>query len=183
MIYPNTCGKGEEYLRLRTLESVWIRGRLSMWGCWAVIRKSPQAAGVFSRLLASPVITKKSLQVALKKMQQAGIAQQDLLLFFEEMKEKQAISSLMFCTDTEGLKMNNVIGQVFKNDRGLLNIIKERYCYKKSKYKIAVEMNERHPEMSLRTCQRRVNAWLDVAEFMLYRPMSDEFERRYHYTR
>ncbi|MBI6548226.1 DUF1133 family protein [Xenorhabdus lircayensis] len=182
MIYPVTCGKGEEHLRLRTLESVWIQGRLKMWGRWSVFSQSPQAAGIFSRLLADPVITKKSLQVALKKMQQAGISKQELLLFFEEMKEKQAISSLIFCTDTEGLKMNYVIGQVFKNYKGLLNIIKELYCYKKSKYKIAVEMSERHPEISLRTCQNRVNAWLGVAEFMLYRPMCDEFERNYHYS-
>ncbi|WP_114078335.1 DUF1133 family protein, partial [Proteus mirabilis] len=41
MIYPETSGKSGEYLRLRTLESTWIRGRLKMWGCWAAFSKSP----------------------------------------------------------------------------------------------------------------------------------------------
>ncbi|PHM36608.1 DUF1133 family protein [Xenorhabdus innexi] len=36
----------------------------------------------------------------------------------------------------------------------------------------------RRPETSLSTCRRRVENWLRVAEFMLYRPMCDELERQ-----
>ncbi|MDE1483421.1 DUF1133 family protein [Xenorhabdus bovienii] len=182
MIYPVTCGKGEEHLRLRTLESVWIRGQLSLWGCWSAIRKSPQAAGVFSRLLAQPVISKKALQAAMKRMKQAGLTEKELLWIFGGMQEKQSISRLWFCTDSEGLKMDAVIARVMEDDSGLLNILKEHYLFKKSYYGIAFEMHERCPEISLSTCRRRIVTWLSVAEFMLYRPMCDELERNGHYV-
>lgn len=32
MIYPTNTGKSGEHLRLTTLESVWIQGKLRMWG-------------------------------------------------------------------------------------------------------------------------------------------------------
>ncbi|MDE9483610.1 DUF1133 family protein [Xenorhabdus bovienii] len=182
MIYPNTCGKGEEYLRLRTLESVWIRGQLSLWGQWSTVSKSSQAAGILSRLLAQPVISKKALKAAMKRMEQAGLTQRELLWIFGGMQEKQAISRLWFCTDSEGLKIDAVIAKVMKNDPSLLNVVKEHYVFKKSHYGIALEMHERCPETSLSTCRRRIGAWLHVAEFMLYRPMCDEFERRGHYV-
>ncbi|MEQ1967247.1 DUF1133 family protein [Xenorhabdus nematophila] len=178
MIYPATCGKGEEHLRLRTLDSVWIRGQLSVWGNWSAIRKVPQAAGIFSRLLSEPVISKKALRMAMNRMKQAGLTKEELLQIFGQMKDKKAISSLWFCTDAEGLKMDTVIGRVMEHDRGLLNILKEHYIYKKSYYGIASEMHERHPDTSLSTCRRRVENWLRVAEFMLYRPMNDELERQ-----
>ncbi|CDG20920.1 conserved protein of unknown function [Xenorhabdus poinarii G6] len=177
MIYPVTCGKGEEHLRLRTLESVWIRGQLSVWGNWSAIRKVPQAAGIFSCLLADPVISKKSLHMAMKRMKQAGLTKDELLQIFGRMKDKKSVSSLWFCTDAEGLKMDAVIARVMESDPGLLNILKEHYVYKKSYYCIALEMQECHPDISLSTCRRRVENWLRVAEFMLYRPMCDELER------
>lgn len=31
MIYPTNTGKSGEHLRLTTLESVWIQGKLRMW--------------------------------------------------------------------------------------------------------------------------------------------------------
>ncbi|KMJ46915.1 ATP-dependent Zn protease [Xenorhabdus khoisanae] len=182
MIYPVTCGKGDEYLRLRTLESVWIRGQLSVWGNWSAIRKVPQAAGIFSRLLSEPVISKKALHMAMKRMKQAGLTKEELLQIFGQMKDKKAISSLWFCTDAEGLKMDAVIGRVMEHDPGLLNILKEHYIYKKSYYCIASEMHERHPNTSLSTCRRRIENWLRVSEFMLYRPMCDELEIQDHYV-
>ncbi|MBD2822132.1 DUF1133 family protein [Xenorhabdus sp. 42] len=181
MIYPDTCGKGEEHLRLRTLESVWIRGQLSLWGRWSTISSSPQAAGILSRLLTQPVIPKKALKAAMKRMQQAGLTQEELLRIFGRMQEKPSISQLWFCSDPEGLKMDTVIAKVMKNDPGLLNVVKEHYVFKKSYYGIAIEMHERCPEISLSTCRRRVKAWLRVAEFMLYRPMCDEFGKQGYY--
>ena len=37
MIYPTNTGKSGEHLRLATLESVWIQGKLRMWGRWSYI--------------------------------------------------------------------------------------------------------------------------------------------------
>ena len=37
MIYPTNTGKSGEHLRLTTLESVWIQGKLRMWGRWSYI--------------------------------------------------------------------------------------------------------------------------------------------------
>ncbi len=36
MIYPTNTGKSGEHLRLTTLESVWIQGKLRMWGALVV---------------------------------------------------------------------------------------------------------------------------------------------------
>ncbi|STF68042.1 late gene regulator [Escherichia coli] len=36
MIYPEITGKSGEHLRLKTLESVWIQGKLRMWGALVV---------------------------------------------------------------------------------------------------------------------------------------------------
>lgn len=37
MINPSEVGKNGEMLRLRTLESIWIQGKLRMWGRWSYI--------------------------------------------------------------------------------------------------------------------------------------------------
>ncbi|EIO2238606.1 DUF1133 family protein, partial [Escherichia coli] len=37
MIYPEITGKSGEHLRLKTLESVWLQGKLRMWGRWSYI--------------------------------------------------------------------------------------------------------------------------------------------------
>lgn len=181
MIYPLTTGKSEEHFKLRTLESVWIRGRLTMWGRWAAFSKTPSAAGMFNQLLEEPTITKKALKDAMKRMRTSGLPKETLLMFLEEFKDKKTLSSMWFCTDAEGGKMDGVICEVMSADAGLLDVLKERYVYKKSNFCIANEMNDRHPDLSLSTCRRRVDAWLSVAEFMLYRPMCDEFGRNYHY--
>ncbi|TWX05345.1 DUF1133 family protein, partial [Salmonella enterica subsp. enterica serovar Java] len=36
-------------------------------------------------------------------------------------------------------------------------------------------LNEKHPEWCLRTCESRIDVWLNVAESMLYKPMCDAF--------
>ncbi|EPJ0398822.1 DUF1133 family protein [Providencia rettgeri] len=181
MIYPLTTGKGEEHFKLRTLESVWIRGRLKMWGRWAAFSKVPDAAGMFNQLLEDPTITKKALKDAMKRMRTSGLSKETLLMFLEEFKDKRSLSSMWFCSDAEGGKMDKVICEVMKADAGLLDILKEHYVYKKSKYKIALEIYEQDGRYCLRTYQDRVKAWISVAEFMLYRPMCDEFDHKYHY--
>jgi len=89
VIYPLTTGKGEEHLKLRTLESVWIRGRLKMWGRWAAFSKVPDAAGMFNQLLEEPTITKKALKDAMKRMRTSGLSKETLLMFLEEFKDKR----------------------------------------------------------------------------------------------
>ncbi len=37
MIYPEITGKSGEHLRLKTLESVWIQGKLRMWGVGRIL--------------------------------------------------------------------------------------------------------------------------------------------------
>ncbi|EMC9361735.1 DUF1133 family protein [Proteus mirabilis] len=182
MIYPETSGKSGEYLRLRTLESTWIRGRLKMWGCWAAFSKSPQAAGIFQRLLSDPKITKKALKDAMRRMKKSGLSEETLQLFLEEYQNKKTLSNMWFCSDTEGGEMDKVICEVMNADAGLLNILKQYYVYKKSKHEIALELCEKDGRYCLRTYQDRVKAWLNVAEFMLYRPMCDRFDREYHYS-
>lgn len=182
MIYPETSGKSGEHLRLRTLESTWIRGRLTMWGCWSAFSKSPKAAGIFQRLLAEPKITKKALKDAMRRMKKEGLSEETLQLFLEEYKDKKTLSNMWFCSDIEGGKMDKVIGAVFAREQGLLNVLKQHYIYKKSYYALALELHESKPSISLSTCRRRIKAWLSIAEFMLYRPMCDEFDRGYHYS-
>ncbi|MFU8906223.1 DUF1133 family protein [Proteus sp. DFP240708] len=182
MIYPLTVGKGEEHLKLRTLESVWIRGRLKMWGRWAAFSKAPSATSMFSQLLEEPTITKKALKDAINRMHTSGLSKETLLMFLEEFKDKKTLSSMWFCSDTEGGEMDKVICEVMNADAGLLNILKQHYVYKKSKHEIALELCEKDGRYCLRTYQDRVKAWLNVAEFMLYRPMCDRFDREYHYS-
>ncbi|MEZ2685193.1 DUF1133 family protein [Proteus vulgaris] len=182
MIYPLTVGKSEEHLKLRTLESVWIRGRLRMWGRWAAFSKIPSATSMFNQLLEEPTITKKSLKDAINRMYTSGLSKETLLMFLEEFKDKKTLSSMWFCSDTEGSEMDKVICEVMNADAGLLSILKQHYVYKKSKHEIALELCEKDGRYCLRTYQDRVKAWLNVAEFMLYRPMCDRFDREYHYS-
>ncbi|HBR0324705.1 TPA: DUF1133 family protein, partial [Klebsiella pneumoniae] len=37
MINPSEVGKAGEMVRLKTLEAIWIQGKLRMWGRWSYI--------------------------------------------------------------------------------------------------------------------------------------------------
>lgn len=52
MIYPTNIGKSGEHLRLATLESVWIQGKLRMWGRWSYIGCG-RSGNMFNQLLVS----------------------------------------------------------------------------------------------------------------------------------
>ncbi|MGX8115399.1 DUF1133 family protein, partial [Escherichia coli] len=56
MIYPTNTGKSGEHLRLTTLESVWIQGKLRMWGRWSYIGGG-RSGNMFNQLLASQKMT------------------------------------------------------------------------------------------------------------------------------
>ncbi|STV76498.1 Protein of uncharacterised function (DUF1133) [Klebsiella michiganensis] len=61
MINPSEVGKSGEMVRLRTLESIWIQGKLRMWGRWSYIGGG-SGGNMFNQLLASGKITKNSYQ-------------------------------------------------------------------------------------------------------------------------
>ena len=58
MINPSEVGKAGEMVRLKTLEAIWIQGKLRMWGCWSYIGGG-SGGNMFNQLLASGKITKQ----------------------------------------------------------------------------------------------------------------------------
>lgn len=111
-------------------------------------------------------------------MKKAGISKPELESFFKEILEGKNKSGLAFCSDEEALKIDSVISaELLRSDNnGLHKLIVDRYVYRMSKKAMARQLNEKHPEWCLRTCETRIDVWLSVAESALYRPMCDAFE-------
>lgn len=176
MINPSEVGKSGEMVRLRTLESIWIQGRLQMWGRWSYIGGG-SGGNMFNQLLASGKITKTAIKEALRRMKKNGITKPELEAYFREILSGKNKSGLAFCTDDEGLKIDGVLGAVLVSPghKALYDVLVERYRLRKSKRLIAEELQVRHPEWCYMTCRRRVDTWLSLAESMLYGPMCDAF--------
>lgn len=176
MINPSEVGKSGEMVRLRTLESIWIQGRLQMWGRWSYIGGG-SGGNMFNQLLASGKITQTSIKEAMRRMKKTGITKLELEAYFREILSGKNKSGLAFCTDDEGLKIDGVLGAVLVSPghKALYDVLVERYRLLKSKRRIAEELQEKHPEWCLMTCRRRVDTWLSLAESMLYAPMCDTF--------
>lgn len=176
MINPSEVGKSGEMVRLRTLESIWIQGRLQMWGRWSYIGGG-SGGNMFNQLLASGKITKTAIKEALRRMKKNGITKPELEAYFREILSGKNKSGLAFCTDDEGLKIDGVLGAVLVSagHKALYDVLVERYRLRKSKRLIAEELQVRHPEWCYMTCRRRVDTWLSLAESMLYAPMCDAF--------
>ncbi|QLU77784.1 DUF1133 family protein [Klebsiella grimontii] len=176
MINPSEVGKSGEMVRLRTLESIWIQGRLQMWGRWSYIGGG-SGGNMFNQLLASGKITHTAIKEALRRMKKTGIAKPELEVYFREILSGKNKSGLAFCTDDEGLKIDGVLGSVLVSPghKALYAVLVERYRLRKSKRRIAEELQEKHPEWCYMTCRRRVDTWLSLAESMLYAPMCDAF--------
>ncbi|XTZ40049.1 DUF1133 family protein [Salmonella enterica] len=175
MIYPTNTGKTGEYLRLATLESVWIQGKLRMWGRWSYIGGG-KPGNMFNQLLASKKLTKTAINEALRRMERAGIDKPELEAFLREMINGKQKSWLAHCTDAEALIIDRVISEVLAEHPGLINILRQRYEGRgMSKRKMAKQLNEAHPEWCFRTCCSRVDVRLKIAEYMLYLPMRDAF--------
>lgn len=83
MINPSEVGKSGEMIRLRTLESIWIQGKLRMWGRWSYIGGG-SGGNMFNQLLASGKITKTAINDALRRMKKSGITKPELEAFFKE---------------------------------------------------------------------------------------------------
>ncbi|RWT96658.1 DUF1133 family protein [Raoultella ornithinolytica] len=176
MINPSEVGKSGEMVRLRTLESIWIQGKLRMWGRWSYI-VGGGGGNMFNQLLASGKITKTAINDALRRMKKSGITKPELEAFLKEILSGKNKSGLAFCTDDEGLKIDGVLGSVLVSPghKALYAVLVERYRLRKSKRRIAEELQEKHPEWCYMTCRRRVDTWLSLAESMLYAPMCDAF--------
>lgn len=176
MINPSEVGKAGEMVRLRTLESIWIQGKLRMWGRWSYIGGG-SGGNMFNQLLASSKITKTAINDALRRIKKSGISKPELEAFFKEILEGKQKSSLAFCTDDEAMIIDAVMSEVLvrSGNEKLQAVIEKRYVRRLSKKAIARELNEKHPEWCLRTCESRIDVWLNVAESMLYRPMCDAF--------
>ncbi|HIH4390787.1 TPA: DUF1133 family protein [Citrobacter freundii] len=176
MINPSELGKNGEMLRLRTLESIWIQGKLRMWGRWSYIGGG-SGGNMFNQLLASGKITKKAINEALRRMKKAGISKPELEAFFREILGGKNKSGLAFCTDEEAMVVNSVLSEILirSGNKRLYDLIEDRYIKRLSKKAMARDLNEKHPEWCLRTCESRIDVWLNFAESMLYAPMCDAF--------
>lgn len=162
---------GEEF-QLRTLESVWLQGKLKMWGRWSAINECPEAPDMFKKLLKKYVITQNDLSNVLKKLKRIGCTY-ELESWIKNMMQEHLHTSLVFCTDEEALLMDRTIATVFKNDKSLRRLIENHYRDRKSQRDLAEELHEQNPDWSYTTCRRRIKTWLSVAEYMLYQPMND----------
>ncbi len=178
MIYPTNTGKSGEHLRLSTLESVWIQGKLRMWGRWSYIGGG-KTGNMFNQLLASKKLTKTAINDALRRMKKAGLEKPELEAFLREMINGKQKSWLAHCTDTEALIIDRVVGEVLADHPGLLDILNQRYVGRgMSKRMMAERLNEAHPEWCFSTCEKRIANWLAIAEYMLLIPMRESFAQK-----
>ncbi|SQD05321.1 late gene regulator [Escherichia coli] len=171
MIYPEITGKSGEHLRLKTLESVWIQGNCVCGGVGRILATVRREI-CSTQLLTSKKLTKTAINEALRRMKKAGLDKPELEAFLRDMINGNQKSWLAHCTDSEALIIDRVIGEVLAGYPGLLNVLSQRYVGRgMTKRKMAELLNDAHPEWSLRTCERRIEHWLKVAEFILYKPM------------
>lgn len=175
MINPSEVGKSGEMIRLHTLESVWIQGKLRMWGRWSYIGGG-KSGNMFNQLLSSKKITKTAIKEALRRIKNAGIKKPELEEFLREIMNSNKKSHLAHCTDNEALIIDKVVVKVLADHPALIELLHERYDGTgKSRRKMAEEQAEKHPDWSFITCRRRVDTWLSFAESALYAPMCDAF--------
>ena len=110
-------------------------------------------------------------------MKKSGISKPELEAFFQEILNGKNKSGLAFCTDEEALTINSVLGEILvrSGHKNLYALIEDRYIKRLSKKAMARDLNKKHPEWCLRTCESRIDVWLNLAESMLYAPMCDAF--------
>lgn len=86
MINPSEIGKTGEMVRLRTLESIWVQGKLRMWGRWSYIGGG-SGGNMFNQLLASGKITKTAIKEALRRMKKRVSANQSWKRFSKRFRK------------------------------------------------------------------------------------------------
>ncbi|HBL8843065.1 MULTISPECIES: DUF1133 family protein [Enterobacter] len=177
MINPSEVGKSGELVRLRTLESIWVQGKLRMWGRWSYIGGG-SGGNMFNQLLASGKITKSAINDALRRMKKSGITKPELEAYLREILDSKNKTGLAFRSDEEGLMIDGVIAAVLMNEeyRGMYGVIVDRHRLRKSKLQMAKELNSKHPGWTLITCRRRIDTWVSLAESILYAPLCEAFD-------
>ncbi|HGB5818696.1 TPA: DUF1133 family protein [Salmonella enterica subsp. enterica serovar Thompson] len=180
MIYSTSTGKPGEYFRLNTLESVWIQGKLRMWGRWSYIG-SGKPGNMFNQLLASRKLTKTAINEALRRLKKSGTSKPELEAFLREMMNGKQKSWLAHCTDSEAMLIDHVIGTVLAEYPVLKKLIHQRYEGRgMSQRRMADLLNKQYPDWCYATCRNRIGVWLKMAEFMLYLPMREAFATDAH---
>ncbi|MBD3717182.1 DUF1133 family protein [Enterobacter hormaechei] len=177
MINHSEVGKSGELVRLRTLESIWVQGKLRMWGRWSYIGGG-SGGNMFNQLLASGKITKSAINDALRRMKKSGITKPELEAYLREILDsKKQNWPRRSAPDEEGLMIDGVIAAVLMNEeyRGLYGVIVDRHRLRKSKLQMAKELNSKHPDWTLITCRRRIDTWVSLAESILYAPLCYAF--------
>ncbi|EMK1731195.1 DUF1133 family protein [Salmonella enterica] len=176
MIYAKEVGRVDEGIRLNTLESVWIRGRLRMWGRWAGLERYGRIGNMFNMLLSSHTLTRDAVRGAMKQLENAGCSRQELEVFLNEILQGKQKTGLAFCTDEEGRIIDRTISETLHNYPALKKLIADRYRGRgRSVKELAERLNVDNPHWCFKTCQRRIDVWLNVAESMLYAPVCDAF--------
>ncbi|EHW2741450.1 DUF1133 family protein [Escherichia coli] len=177
MIYPVTTGKPGEMLRLTTLETLWVQGKLRMWGRWSYIGNG-HPGNIFNQLLVSKKITRTGARDALRLLKKSGTTRPELEQFLREILNGKQKSYLAYCTDSEALIIDRVIGAVLADHPALKALLHQRYEGRgMSKRKIAEKLQEKYPDWSYVTCRRRIDQWLYMVEYMLYIPLRDSIDR------
>ncbi|WP_079845775.1 DUF1133 family protein, partial [Salmonella enterica] len=153
MIYPTSTGKPGEYFRLNTLESVWIQGKLRMWGRWSYIG-SGKPGNMFNQLLASRKLTKTAINEALRRLKKSGTSKPELEAFLREMMNGKQKSWLAHCTDSEAMLIDCVIGTVLAEYPALKKLIHQRYEGRGiSQRRMADLLNKQYPDWCYATCR------------------------------
>lgn len=178
MINPSEVGKNGESIRLRTLESIWIQGKLRMWGRWSYVGGGSKG-NMFNQLLVSEKVTKTAIKEALRRIKKAGVSKAELEAYLKEILAGKNKSHLAFCSDDEALAIDSILSKelVLKGHLTLYALIEKRYVNRVSKKELARELNKLHPEWCLRTCESRIDVRLSLAESMLYAPMCYVFDK------
>jgi hypothetical protein len=128
MINPSEVGKSGEMVRLRTLESIWVQGKLRMWGRWSYIGGG-SGGNMFNQLLASGKITKTAINDALRRMKKSGITKPELEAYLREILDSKNKTAWRSAQTKEGLIIDGVIAAVLMNEeyRGLYGVIVDRH--------------------------------------------------------
>lgn len=175
MIYPTASGTMDPLIRLNTLESTMVQGRLKMWGRWSYIGGG-RPGNIFNQLLSSRPGDRRSADAMLRQLREAGVGKAELASFLREMLEKRQSSPLAHCTDEEALIVDRVVGRVLGHQQALIELLHQRYDGRgRSKRALAQILHQRHPEWSFPTCRNRIDSWLAMAEAQLYAPLCEAF--------
>lgn len=135
---------------------------------WAVVKQ------------ISDLLPEHAIRISLRMPapeEKPGLSKSELAIYLADIINDKHKNNLAFCTDGEGILIDQVVGSVLSRHSGLIALLHERYDGKgKNKIVMAANLQRHHQEMSIMTCRRRIDTWLSLAESMLHEPMCDAFD-------